>query len=78
VTGPGQFSTNLRVSKSIGIGPRSEGGGGGGFNGPPPGGGGGVAPGAVALQEADLAQAASAALAEGLPCSISRQQGATR
>jgi Carboxypeptidase regulatory-like domain len=41
VTGPGQFSTNLRVSKSIGIGPRAEGGAGGGFNGPPPGGGGG-------------------------------------
>jgi hypothetical protein len=40
VTGPGQFSTNLRVSKSIGIGPRSEKASGGGFNGPPPGGGG--------------------------------------
>ena len=40
VTGPGQFSTNLRVSKSIGIGPRSERAAGGGFNGPPPGGGG--------------------------------------
>jgi hypothetical protein len=38
--GPGQFSTNLRVSKSIGIGPKVEGGSGGGFNGPPPGGGG--------------------------------------
>jgi len=32
----------------------------------------------VALQEADLVQAASAALAEGLPCSISRQHGVTR
>ncbi len=39
VTGPGQFSTNLRVSKSIGIGPRTERAAGGGFNGPPPGGG---------------------------------------
>jgi hypothetical protein len=38
--GPGQFSTNLRISKSIGIGPKVEGGSGGGFNGPPPGGGG--------------------------------------
>ena len=38
--GPGQFSTNLRLSKSIGIGPKVEGGAGGGFNGPPPGGGG--------------------------------------
>ena len=45
VTGPGQFSTNLRVSKSIGIGPRSERPAGGGFNGPPPGGGGGHGPG---------------------------------
>ena len=43
-TGPGQFSTNLRVSKSIGIGPKVEGGAGGGFNGPP-GGGGGRGPG---------------------------------
>jgi hypothetical protein len=41
VNGPGQFSTNVRVSKSIGIGPRVEGGAGGGFNGPPGGGGGG-------------------------------------
>ena len=40
LNGPGQFSTNLRVSKSIGIGPRSERASGGGFNGPPPGGGG--------------------------------------
>jgi Carboxypeptidase regulatory-like domain len=40
VNGPGQFSLNLRVSKSIGIGPRSEGASSGGFNGPPPGGGG--------------------------------------
>jgi hypothetical protein len=40
-TGPGQFSTNLRLSKSIAIGPKVEGGSGGGFNGPPPGGGGG-------------------------------------
>jgi hypothetical protein len=40
VTGPGQFSTNLRLSKSIGIGPRSERRADGGFNGPPPGGGG--------------------------------------
>ncbi len=40
-TGPGQFSTNLRISKTIGIGPRSErAAGGGGFNGPGPGGGG--------------------------------------
>jgi Carboxypeptidase regulatory-like domain len=45
VNGPGQFSTNLRVSKSIGIGPRVEGGSGGGFNGPPGGGGGGRGPG---------------------------------
>ena len=45
VTGPGQFSTNLRVSKSIGIGPRTEGAAGGGNNGPPPGGGGGRGPG---------------------------------
>jgi hypothetical protein len=45
VTGPKQFSTNLRVSKSIGIGPRSERATGGGFNGPPPGGGGGHGPG---------------------------------
>jgi hypothetical protein len=45
VTGPGQFSTNLRVSKSIGIGPRTERATGGGFNGPPPGGGGGRGPG---------------------------------
>jgi hypothetical protein len=45
VTGPGQFSTNLRVSKSIGIGPRTERSAGGGFNGPPPGGGGGRGPG---------------------------------
>ena len=55
-TGPGQFSMNLRVSKSIGIGPRvtgALGGPGGGFGGgpggpggPPPGGGpGGGAPG---------------------------------
>ena len=41
LTGPKQFSTNLRVSKSIGIGPKVEGASGGGFNGPPPGGGGG-------------------------------------
>jgi hypothetical protein len=41
VNGPGAFSLNLRVSKSIGIGPRSEGAASGGFNGPPPGGGGG-------------------------------------
>ena len=40
VTGPGQFSTNLRISKSVGIGPRTERAAGGGFNGPPPGGGG--------------------------------------
>jgi hypothetical protein len=45
VTGPGQFSTNLRVSKSFGIGPRTERAAGGGFNGPPPGGGGGRGPG---------------------------------
>ena len=41
VNGPGAFSLNMRVSKSIGIGPRVEGGAGGGFNGPPGGGGGG-------------------------------------
>jgi Carboxypeptidase regulatory-like domain len=40
VTGPGLFSTNLRISKTIGIGPRSERASGGGFNGPPPGGAG--------------------------------------
>jgi hypothetical protein len=50
VTGPGQFSMNLRVSKSIGVGPRvtgtssansgGPGGGGPGGGGPPPGGGG--------------------------------------
>jgi hypothetical protein len=45
VTGPGQFSLNLRVSKSIGIGPRSERSASGGFNGPPPGGGGRGGPG---------------------------------
>jgi hypothetical protein len=39
-TGPGQFSTNLRISKTIGIGPRSERAASGGFNGPGPGGGG--------------------------------------
>jgi hypothetical protein len=43
-TGPGQFSMNMRVSKSIGIGPKVEGaapggGGPGGPGGPPPGGG---------------------------------------
>ena len=37
-----------------------------------------VDPEAVALQEAVLVQAASAALAEGLPCSISKQHGGTR
>jgi hypothetical protein len=35
-------------------------------------------PEAVALQEADLAPGVSAALAEGLRCSISRLHGATR
>jgi Carboxypeptidase regulatory-like domain len=45
VTGPGQFSLNLRVSKSIGIGPRSERAANGSFNGPPPGGGGRGGPG---------------------------------
>ena len=45
VTGPKQFSTNLRLSKSIGIGPRSERAASGGLNGPPPGGGGGRGPG---------------------------------
>ena len=45
VNGPGQFSLNLRVSKSIGIGPRSERAASGGFNGPPPGGGGRGGPG---------------------------------
>jgi hypothetical protein len=44
-TGPGQFSTNLRVSKSFGIGPKVErsasgNNGGPGGGGPPPGGGG--------------------------------------
>jgi Carboxypeptidase regulatory-like domain len=39
VNGPKQFSTNLRVSKSIGIGPKVERSAGGGFNGPPGGGG---------------------------------------
>jgi hypothetical protein len=46
-TGPGQLSMNLRVSKSIGIGPKVTGdansgnaGGGPGGGGPPPGGGG--------------------------------------
>jgi hypothetical protein len=47
-TGPGQFSMNMRISKSIGIGPRvtgtsaaaSGGPGGPGGGGPPPGGGG--------------------------------------
>jgi hypothetical protein len=43
--GPGQFSMNLRVSKSIGIGPRVEGGASGGPGGPPPGGGGHGGPG---------------------------------
>jgi hypothetical protein len=42
-TGPGQFSMNMRVSKSFGIGPKVEGsassGGSGGPGGPPPGGG---------------------------------------
>jgi hypothetical protein len=44
-TGPGQFSMNMRVSKSFGIGPKVEGGapsggfGGPGGGGPPPGGG---------------------------------------
>jgi hypothetical protein len=45
-TGPGQFSMNMRVSKSFGIGPKVEGrapsggfGGPGGPGGPPPGGG---------------------------------------
>ncbi len=41
--GPTQFSMNMRMSKSIGIGPRVEGGAAGGFGGPgggpPPGGG---------------------------------------
>ncbi len=40
VNGPSQFSTNLRLSKSIGIGPTVERSANGGFNGPPPGGGG--------------------------------------
>jgi hypothetical protein len=46
-TGPNQFSLNMRVSKSIGVGPKvtgpqggSSGGFGGGPGGPPPGGGG--------------------------------------
>jgi len=49
-TGPAQFSMNMRLSKSIGIGPKvvgglggssNSGGPGGGPGGPPPGGGGG-------------------------------------
>jgi len=40
-TGPSQFSMNLRISKSFGIGPRIESAAGGGSSGgPPPGGGG--------------------------------------
>lgn len=39
--GPSQLSLNLRLSKSIGIGPRVEGRSDGAGNGPPPGGGGG-------------------------------------
>jgi hypothetical protein len=56
-TGPAQFSMNMRVSKSIGIGPKvdksqaaSQGGGPGGPGGPPPGGGpggGGLGPGGL-------------------------------
>lgn len=57
--GPTQFSMNLRLSKSFGIGPRvanGTGAGGGGFGGPPPGGprggpgggpGGGLGPGGL-------------------------------
>ena len=50
--GPGEFSANLRVSKTIGIGPKVERGSGGGFNGPPGGGGrggpgGGLGPGGL-------------------------------
>ena len=40
-TGPSEFSANLRISKTIGIGPKVEGGSAGGFNGPRGGGGGG-------------------------------------
>ncbi len=58
VTGPGQFSTNLRISKSIGIGPRTRARGrrrfqrtasGGGGRGPGGGGppGGGLGPGGL-------------------------------
>lgn len=39
--GPAQFSMNLRLSKTFGIGPRAEGGSGGGFSGGGPGGPGG-------------------------------------
>ncbi|SFS11158.1 Carboxypeptidase regulatory-like domain-containing protein [Granulicella pectinivorans] len=39
-TGPAQFSMNLRMSKTFGIGPRVEGGSGGGSQGGGPGGGG--------------------------------------
>ena len=55
-TGPSQFSTNLRVSKAFGVGPRVEGsapsgqgGPGGPGGGPPPGGGpgGGLGPGGL-------------------------------
>jgi hypothetical protein len=49
-TGPGQFSMNMRVSKSFGIGPKVERSNSGGFGGPggggpPPGGGPGGPPG---------------------------------
>jgi hypothetical protein len=47
-TGPGQFSMNMRMSKSFGIGPKVEGGPTGAFGGPgggpPPGGGPGGGP----------------------------------
>jgi hypothetical protein len=62
--GPGQFSMNLRVSKSIGIGPRVEGGAGasgggpgGPGGGPPPGGGShGGGPGGGGLGPGGLSQ----------------------
>ncbi len=44
-TGPGQFSMNMRVSKSIGIGPKATGTSGASFGGPGGPGGGGPPPG---------------------------------
>jgi hypothetical protein len=61
VTGPGQFSTNLRVSKSFGIGPRTE----------------DVGRGAVDLPEAVLGRGDSAVPVGALPCWINRYRDAT-